>query len=418
MSARPLRANRLMRPASRLSGGWLDWPSTRAVMAALEAAAPGGNRYVGGCVRDTICGRPVDDVDIATVMRPPAVLAALAAARVRAIPTGIEHGTVTAIHDSKSVEITTLRRDVATDGRRAIVAFTEDWAEDAARRDFRLNAVYAEPDGNIIEIVPGSVDDAAAGRVIFIGEPDARLKEDYLRILRFYRFNAWYAAGIDAAGQAACARQKAGLARIAAERVWKELKRMLAAPDPAPALLAMEEAGVLEAVLPGASAGLVQGLVAAEAEARLPPDPLRRLMALLPRRRRECGVVAAALRLSNDEAARLSAWSDPALTQVAASSDWPALFYRHGTAAVIDRALIDAASGAAIDIMALAGMAAAWKAPVLPLGGHDALAAGLAGRDVGAALARAEAAWVASGFTLERAALLALLTDGAASRNE
>ena len=165
------------------------------------------------------------------------------------MPTGVEHGTVTAVHEGVPVEITTLRRDVETDGRRAVVAFTEDWAEDAARRDFRMNAIYAASDGTLHEVIENSVEDAVAGRVIFIGDGDQRLIEDYLRILRFYRFNAWYGAGIDAEGQAACARQKHGLAKIAAERIWKELKRMLAAPDPSEAVRAMEEAGVLESAL-------------------------------------------------------------------------------------------------------------------------------------------------------------------------
>jgi len=400
-----------MTPPDTLNAAWLTAPATRAVMGALEAARPGGARFVGGCVRNALRGMPADDIDIATQLTPEAVLAALAAAGVRAVPTGIEHGTVTAVHESVPVEITTLRRDVETDGRRAVVAFTEDWAEDAARRDFRLNAIYADAAGKLHEVIPGSVADAVAGRVIFIGDGDQRLREDYLRILRFYRFNAWYGAGIDAEGQAACARQKDGLARIAAERIWKELKRTLAAPDPSEAVRSMEDSGVLAAVLPGAGPALLPGLLATETGTGLAPDPMRRLLALLPRRLREAGETSARLRFSNEESARLAAWADPALPHVLGAPD-AALreaFYRFGPAPVLDRAAIEAASGASGDLAAIVALAGAWVRPKFPLGGADALAAGLSGPDIGRALGGLEDAWIASGFSLERKALLARL---------
>lgn len=395
----------------RLSADWLTAPASRAVMAALEAVRPGGARYVGGCVRNTLRGLAADDIDVATQILPEDVMAALTAAGIRALPTGIEHGTVTAIHDGVPVEITTLRRDVETDGRRAVVAFSEDWAEDAARRDFRMNAIYAGADGTLHEVVPGSVADALAGRVIFIGDGDQRLIEDYLRILRFYRFNAWYGAGIDAEGQAACARQKSGLAKIAAERIWKELKRTLAAPDPSAAMLAMEEAGVLGEVLPTASTALLPGLVAAEIAAGLDPDPMRRLMALLPRRQRDAGETAAHLKLSNEESARLSGWADAALPHVLGADEAAIAetFYRFGPAAVLDRAVVEAASGAGGDLGGVAHFAASWQRPKFPLGGADALSAGLKGPAIGQALGRLEEAWIASGFTLSREALLSQL---------
>lgn len=392
----------------RLSADWLTAPASRAVMAALDAARPGGARYVGGCVRNTLRGLPADDIDIATQILPQAVMSALGAAGIRALPTGIEHGTVTAIHDGVPVEITTLRRDVETDGRRAVVAFTEDWAEDAARRDFRMNAIYAGPDGRVYEVIPGSVQDAINGRVIFIGEADQRLIEDYLRILRFYRFNAWYGAGIDAEGQAACARQKAGLAKIAAERIWKELKRTLAAPDPSAAMLAMEEAGVLGEILPSADTALLPGLMAAEKEAGLAPDAMRRLMALLPRRQRDVGEVASRLKLSNEESARLAGWADAALPHVLGSDEAAIAetFYRFSPDVALDRAALEAASGARGDLGALARLAADWERPKFPLGGADALSAGLKGPAIGEALGRIEEAWIASGFTLPRKDLL------------
>ena len=404
----------MMTQTERLSAEWLDWPGTRAVMAALEAAKPGGSRFVGGCVRNQLRGAKVDDIDIATQLEPGATKAALEAAGIRAIPTGIEHGTITAIHDGRPFEITSLRRDVETDGRRAVVAFTQDWAEDAERRDFRLNAIYASPDGQLHEVVPGSIADAIKGRVIFIGDADQRLREDYLRILRFFRFNAWYGAGMDADGLAACERQKEGLTRIAAERIWKELKRLMEAPGPSEALLAMDETGILDIVLPGATASETPSLVAVEQGARLEPDPLQRLMAMTPRRVRDVRQMTTHLRLSNAEADRLTAWADPALAHVL-GADAQALrqmFYRHGPEAVEDRALIEAAQlsqGEAFQAVRRA--AADWARPEFPLGGNDALAAGLKGPEIGACLRALEADWVASDFTLTRGELLAHLSS-------
>ena len=393
---------------------WLDWPGTRAVMAALEVARPGGARFVGGCVRNELRGVPVDDIDIATQLKPEETLAALEAAGIRAIPTGLEHGTVTAIYDGRPYESTSLRRDVETDGRRAVVAFTEDWAEDAERRDFRLNAIYAAADGRLHEIVPNSVQDAIDGRVIFIGDADQRLREDYLRILRFFRFNAWYGAGMDADGLAACERQKDGLAKIASERIWKELKRLMEAPDPSEAMLAMEETGVLEAVLPGASASELPSLVSVEQGAGLAPDPLQRLMAMLPRRARDVSSVTAHLRLSNVEASRLAEWADPALTHVldVQPDALRRLFYHFGPRAVLDRALVEAAQVSGADALTTIKAAAVdWQKPDFPLGGADALAAGLSGPDVGAVLRTLEQSWVASDFSLTRDELVARLNS-------
>ena len=259
--------------------------------------------------------------------------------------------------------------------------------------------------------MPGSIADALAGRVIFIGDADMRLREDYLRILRFFRFNAWYGAEVDEAGLAACARQKQGLTKIARERIWKELKRLLEAPDPSEAMLAMEDCGVLAEILPEASASALPALVAAEQGTGLVPDPMRRLMALLPRRRREVQAVSRTLRLSNAEIDRLIAWADPALGHVG-SLTGPALaeaFYRHGTEAVCDRALIEAAAGNGAGLPLVLAAARVWTRPELPVGGMDALEAGLSGPAIGKALAAAEAAWIASDFTLSRDALLARL---------
>lgn len=404
-----------MMPATEIiSAAWLTLPETKAVMDALEAACPGGSRFVGGCVRNHLRGAPVEDIDIATQLEPADALAALKAADIRAIPTGVEHGTVTAIVNSRPYEITSLRRDVETDGRRAVVAFTQDWAEDAKRRDFRLNAIYVSPDGAMHEVLRGSIEDAKSGQVIFIGDADQRLREDYLRILRFFRFNAWYGAGIDEAGLSACARQKDGLAQIAAERIWKELKRLLDAPDPSEAMMAMEDSGVLEMVLPGAGVAELPSLTAVEASAGLAPDPLQRLMALVPRRVREVSDLARRLRLSNAEADRLMGWADPAIGHVLEGSPqaWAGLFYRYGVQAIQDRAIIEAAQRSLPGpLQDLFSQAKTWHRPAFPLGGQDALAMGLDGPEVGTALRALEEVWIESGFTLTRKDLLSRLNS-------
>lgn len=403
-----------MIPIDPIAPSWLRADGTQAVMAALDAARPGGSRFVGGCVRNVFrrTSRDDDDIDIATQLAPDATIAALAAAGIRALPTGIDHGTITAIFKGRPFEITTLRRDVETDGRRAVVAFTEDWAEDAARRDFRLNALYADLSGRIFEPIAESVADARSGRVIFIGDADERLREDYLRILRFFRFNAWYGETIDPDGLAACARQMQGLDKIAAERIWKELKKLLTAPDPSSAVLAMEETGVLEQVLPGAEAGGLVALCEAEKQASLSADPMRRVMALLARRGREVDAMAARLKFSNEEHRRLSAWASAGMDHVAglAPRDLHAAIYAFGPEAVADRAVLEAAqTERTAELAECLETIANWRRPVFPVGGDDALAAGLAGPEIGQALRAAEAAWIDSGFALGRAALLTLL---------
>ena len=390
-----------------LKADWLQAAPTRQVIAALEAARPGAARFVGGCVRNTIMGRAVDDIDIATQIEPEQVLAALEAANIRAIPTGIEHGTVTAVVDGEPFEITSLRRDVETDGRRAVVAFTEDWAEDAQRRDFRLNALYAAPDGEVFDPVGGGYEDAVAGRVIFIGDADQRLREDYLRILRFFRFNAWYGAGMDEAGLEACARQAAGLEKIARERIWKELKKLLSAPRPRLAVEAMVSSGVLDHVLPNhdGAAGL-HDLELTEQLTGVQPDPMLRLMALMPRTAPAIQQTQHVLRLSNQESDRLTMWGAENLPNPVGikAKALRATLYWHGKQAVVDRAML-----AGADVRDLLAAINAWRRPEFPITGDDALAAGLEGREIGLALSAVTEAWVESDFYLEREALLPLL---------
>ena len=289
---------------------WMTSPGALAVIAALEAAGGKGcARFVGGCVRDTLLGRgeQVTDVDIATPLTPPHVTAALEAAGLRAVPTGVEHGTVTAIADHTPYEITTLRRDVETDGRRAVVAFTTDWAEDAQRRDFRLNALYADPDGLIHDPTGGGLGDVEARRIVFVDDPETRIREDYLRILRFFRFLARVgdAAQADLAGLEACARLKDGIVGLSGERIQQEMFKLLGSLDPWPAARLMADAGVLAAAVPGSEFERLGSLLRVEWEQDATSDPLLRLSSLLPHDRDVRLGVARRLRLSSAEKERL-----------------------------------------------------------------------------------------------------------------
>ncbi|MHA6347315.1 CCA tRNA nucleotidyltransferase [Roseivivax sp. CAU 1761] len=379
----------------RLSGDWLDAPATQAVFAALEAA---GFRAlaVGGCVRNALLDHPVADVDIATDARPEATIAAAEAAGLRAVPTGIAHGTVTLVSEGRGFEVTTFRADVATDGRRATVRFARDIAEDARRRDFTMNALYCDRAGRLHDPL-GGLPDLVARRLRFIEEPGARIREDYLRILRYFRFAAWYgdpAHGFDAAALDAIARHLDGLDRLSRERVGGEVMRLLAAPDPAPALAAMAATGALARVLPGAEPRALAPLVAAEAATGTAPDALRRLAALGQRD-------GAALRLPKRDQRRLAAlWSG--LDGGAAPGE---LGYRLGAEAARDVLLLQAASlGQPPDAAALARAAAGARAR-FPVTARD-LMPDYTGAALGARLAELEARWIASGFALDRAALL------------
>lgn len=387
---------------------WLTAPATLRVMAALEKAAPGGARFVGGCVRNALLGEPVADIDIATVLEPDAARSALEAAGIAVHPTGIEHGTLTAVADHRPFEVTTLRRDVSTDGRRATVAFTTDWTEDAARRDFRINALYADMTGGIFDYF-GGIADIPDRRIVFIGKAEDRIAEDYLRILRFFRFYASYGKGEpDAEALRACAAMTGGLAQLSAERVWMETKKLLAAPDPGPALRLMAETGVSDALFGTAGdAGRVSRLAGLGGD-----DPLVRFSAWLGE---AAAVCARALRLSNAEARRINTMADPDLAREIAQ-DWPVRgalekrVYRHGNVAVADQLFLlfsreetpSEGWGGAI------AHALSFAAPVFPVTGTDLKQAGIpASREMGGILRRLEDAWVDSRFRLSKAELLA-----------
>jgi len=368
------------------------------LLAALDAAA-GETRYVGGCVRDTLLGLPVSDVDLATRLTPEDVLERLGKARIKAVPTGLAHGTITAVVGGAPVEVTTLRRDVATDGRRATIAYTGDWREDAARRDFTINALLADPGSGEVFDYFGGQEDLEARRVRFIGEPLSRIAEDHLRILRFFRFHARFGAGApDGAALEACAARANDLMALSRERVADELLKLLGLPDPAPTVKLMIARGIFKPVLPEIdSADRLAALVAAEAAAGIAPDPIRRLAALLPADADVAASVAARLRLSKRAAKRLVSAADP-------TRDAPEpLAYRIGNEEAVDRFLL--AGETSIDLKALQ----AWQRPRLAVSGGDLIAMGLeAGPVVAATLQAIEREWAASGFASDKAEVRAL----------
>ncbi|MEO6042209.1 MAG: CCA tRNA nucleotidyltransferase [Croceibacterium sp.] len=367
-------------------GGW----TRRADLAGLvRALGPGNTRWVGGAVRDTLLGSPVADIDAATPLVPHEVVNRLEAAGIRSVPTGIAHGTVTALLEGGKVEITTLRCDVSTDGRRATVAFGSDWRDDAARRDFTINALYAHPDTLTIEDYFGGLADLAARRVRFIGDARQRIREDHLRILRYYRFQARFGSGLDLEAEAACAELASTLQGLSRERVGWELLNLLALPDPSATVARMQARGVLPVVLPEAGeAGVARlaALIAQEAAQGVAPDPIRRLAALLPAEPRTAEQAASRLRLSVAQRKRLAAAADRAGPEAAPH----ALAYRLGSEQATDRLLLTGR-----DISALK----TWDIPVFPLKGGAIVARGVsAGPEVARILHAVEARWVAEGF--------------------
>jgi poly(A) polymerase len=394
-------------------------PATTAVFDALEAAGgPDCARFVGGVVRNALIGQPIGDIDVATTLTPEAVTKALQAAGVRAVPTGVEHGTVTAVHQHQPVEVTTLRRDVETDGRRAVVAFTTDWREDAMRRDFTLNSLYARRDGTLYDPTGHGVADARAGRIVFVGDPEQRLREDHLRSLRFFRFLAWYGRGEpDAAAIAAITALKDKVANLAAERISAELLKLLAAKDPRAAVRLMRATGVLEVVLPAPlDLARFEALVGIETVALGETDALLRLAALLPDEPTAGVGVAERLRLSNAERDRLEAALAPSPPIAAGLSPQQvrAIVYRSGARTFRDRAKLAwaAAGGDAEAWRALLDVADGWTPPALPVSGADVLAAGAPhGPRVGETLRALEAWWIADDFSADREAVLAKLRE-------
>ncbi|MET0251603.1 MAG: CCA tRNA nucleotidyltransferase [Novosphingobium sp.] len=368
---------------------WTRREDLAALIAALDPHG-GEARYVGGAVRDTLLGSEVADIDIATRLVPDEVTARLAAAGIRAVPTGIAHGTVTAVLPQGNAEITTLRRDVSTDGRRATVAFAQAWEDDAARRDFTINALYADPRSLELFDYFGGVTDLAARQVRFIGEAEARIREDHLRILRYFRFQARFGADADPAAEAACAALAPSLKALSRERVGWELLALLALPDPAPTVARMAELGVLGQVLPDTEVTALTALVVAERREGVPPDAVRRLAALLPPVPALAEQTAARLRLSLAQKKRLVSAAARGEPPGSLPPGERALAYRIGHAEALDRLLLAGESTAAL---------AGWEKPTFPLKGGAIVARGVgAGPEVARLLQAVEARWVAEGF--------------------
>ncbi len=389
-----------------------DWLTRKATQVVFDALSGEGveTRAVGGAVRNAFLKLPVAEVDLATTATPQEVIALAEKAGLKAVPTGIEHGTVTVIADGAPFEVTTLRRDVETFGRHAEVAFTRDWEADARRRDFTLNALYADRDGCVFDPLRG-YDDLAAGRVRFIGDPAERIREDYLRILRFFRFNAYYGKGpLDEAGLKACVALRGGLAQLSAERIWIELKRILMAPRATDAIEALFDYGLLTEILGGVPRLLdFERLVAIEAANGVAASAALRLAVLAIFVDEDVARTAERLRLSNVEQAVLALAADvqDGLPQEAFAK---AALYRLGPENY--RATISTAwarSGDAVDnarwIEALK-LPDCWQAPAFPLRGQDIMALGIVGPEVGNILRRLEREWIEGGFADTREGLL------------
>lgn len=370
-----------------------DWQQRPDLICLTHAlgATEGLVRFVGGAVRDTLLGLPVSDLDLATPLLPADVSHRVKAAGFKAVPTGIAHGTITAVLPGGPVEVTTLRRDVSTDGRRATVAFTDDWREDAARRDFTINALFADPVSGSVHDYFGGIDDLRAGMVRFIGDPMARIAEDHLRILRFFRFHARFGRGSpDTEGLMACTRRANDLMALSRERIAQEILKLLAVADPVPTIALMAEQGILTPVLPEIDADSVAQLRKLVARERTyGADPLRRLAALLPADPTMAEQIGARLKLSNAQRKRLVQAAEP-------GEPGPARPLAHaiGLESARDRLLLYS-SDPTEGMRALEG----WTPPRLPIGGGDLVAMGLSvGPVVAATLQAVERQWVAEDF--------------------
>lgn len=390
---------------------WLHAPEVRAVMEAL-----GDARFVGGCVRNSLLGLPVDDIDIATPLTPDAVGEAVSRRGMRAVATGLEHGTVTVVCNSKPFEVTTLRRDVSTDGRRATVAFTTDWKEDAGRRDFTINALYADLKGQVFDH-HGGLEDLKAGVVRFIGDADARIAEDYLRVLRLFRIHAWYGRGeINEVALLACKAARHQLKTLSGERIQKEVLKLLVAREPQGVVRSMQACGVLGELIPGdIDMDAMDRMCALDKVHGLKADSILRLAVML-----EGALTASALavrwRFSNNDRDRLVDMFRlrHVLAGDIAGGAVEGLVYVHGNATIRDLARVAGAHSGSGDThwLDLIRVTDHWKRPKLPIDGADILKAGVThGPDVGRVLGDVEAWWIAAGFPDNRDAVLAQMHD-------
>ncbi|AAX74869.1 hypothetical protein P053_01246 [Brucella abortus 01-4165] len=405
--------------------GKADWLNAKPLQALFTALNRDGGeaRAVGGAVRNTLLGTGVSDVDLATTHLPEETVRLASEAGFKPVPTGMEHGTITVVVQGYPFEVTTLRRDIETNGRHAKVAFGTDWKADAERRDFTINALYVTADGMVIDQV-GGLADIETRTLRFIGDAEQRIREDYLRILRFFRFFAWYGSGRpEAEGLRASARLKDGIAQLSAERIWSEMKKLLGAPDPSRALLWMRQAGVLNLVLPESEKwgiDAIHGLVRTQSDLGWQADPLLRLESLVPPDAVRMEELGKRMKMSNAERARLEAWAradavKPGLSEQALKK----AIYRGSKQALLDRIRLayaaarqeavgsDEAMIRAGGVARLLDAAEHYDAPVFPITGGDLLARGIEkGPGLGETLRSLETLWIDSCFSLDREALL------------
>ncbi|MDM9621709.1 poly(A) polymerase [Rhizobium sp. AC44/96] len=406
---------------------WFKDPALGRVLALLNADS-GEGRVVGGAVRNSLMGMPVSDIDVATTLTPDTVIQRAQAAGIKAVPTGVDHGTVTLVIGGKPFEVTTLRADMETDGRRAKVAFSTDWQTDADRRDLTINALYVDEKGDVIDLV-GGLADIERRNIRFIGDAATRIAEDYLRILRFFRFFAYYGSGRpDADGLRACAAARSKLKTLSAERIWSEMRKLLAAEDPGRALLWMRQVAVLTEILPETEKwgiDAIPSLITTEKALGWKPDPLLRLAAIVPPDGERLEKMAVRLKFSRAEAEFFKRWSSvtPPSDDIS-SAAFDRLLYRNGAEGITTRlklALAVARGKVEGDMNEMARSARLgkllehamrWEKPAFPLSGSDMLGAGIpAGKRVGETLSLLENQWIEENFAPDRAALLARLSQ-------
>lgn len=401
-----------------ITDSWLRSEPIQTLFDLLEGA--GGEAMVaGGAVRNSLMGLSVRDVDVATTLLPHDVIASVEAGGHKAVPTGIEHGTVTVVVSGASFEVTTLRQDIETNGRHAVVRFGTDWTEDAKRRDLTINALYCDRNGRIFDFVDG-FGDIRSGVVRFIGQADERISEDALRILRFFRFFAWYGSGRpDEQGLKACSAARDKLSGLSAERVWAELKKLLGAANPGRALLWMRTTSILTALLPETEKwGIdsIPGLIELERARGWEPDALLRLMAMTRPHEESISSLSDRLSLSNRERERLVHWAvSTAPNSETAFGELEKLLYRGRQQGIVDAMKLGAVHlanrdnrDAAEEMIALIEHAQDWQKPVFPVSGKDLQGVGIKpGPEMGSLLKSLEERWIDSGFELERETLLA-----------
>lgn len=401
----------------KLDQDWLQDEKLQMLFDILEQEG-GEARVAGGAVRNALMGKPASDVDLCTTVLPDQVLARLKAAGYKGVPTGIEHGTITAVIESKAFEVTTLRKDIETDGRHAVVEFGTDWQEDANRRDLTINGLYCDRDGNVYDYVNG-YRDIEDKQVRFIGDAATRIHEDSLRILRFFRFFAWYGEGRpDATGLKACAQGKELISGLSVERVWAELKNTLSAPDPGRAILWMRTTGILGTVLPESQkwgTDAIPGLLRVELQQGWEADPLLRLMAMVRPDVKTVEGLASRLSMSNAEKARLIAWAESVAPSPETDiSDMEKQLYYADTKGMLDAMRLEVVyllgredETAANSLIKLVRHVEQWVKPRFPITGEDLVQVGMSsGPEMGKQLKALEAIWVDSGFSLSKESLL------------